>query len=93
MHFTEYIKKNPYEKLLNSSEELFKYTINLHNNVNRITNKLKFTYEQADKMYEKSPSFDEYLRLVCIPAYVFFQKDKLHLFPNTINDIKIIWTL
>ena len=33
-HFTNYVKKNPYEKILNSAEELYKYTINLHNDVN-----------------------------------------------------------
>ena len=92
-HFTNYIKAHPYEKLLNSSEELFKYTINLHNDVNARNYKKHFTLKQANEMYKKSISFNVYLRLVCKPAYIFFQEGKLHLFPDVINHFKIIASL
>lgn len=92
-HFTNYIKANPYEKLLNSSEELFKYTINLHNNVNARNYKRKFTLEEANKMYKKTISFNVYLKLVCKPAYMFFEEGRLHVFPDIINHFKTLVSL
>lgn len=92
-HFTNYVKKNPYEKILNSGEELYKYTINLHNDVNARNFKKNFTLKEADEMYKKSIRFNVYLKLVCKPAYMFFQEDRLHLFPDIINNYKTIVSL
>lgn len=92
-HFNEYLNKHPYDKLLDCPQKLFIYTVNLHNDVNHRNYKPTFTYDQAEKMYKKSISFNVYLKLVCKPAYIFFEEGRLHLFPDTINNQTIIRSL
>lgn len=51
-HFREKFKKNP--PPLNNREELFKWTVDMHNAVNRDNGKKELSYEEAKKQIQKN---------------------------------------
>ena len=80
-HFIEYIKKNPLEN------NMYIYVFDLHNNINKRRGHKLFCIKQYDEMYKKSLEFEEKLKFVCKPLYIFYQEKNLEKFPNEINDI------
>ena len=53
IHYTERLDKNPIIHHLKNSETLFKYTIDLHNEVNKSLGKRIYTYEEVVVIYKK----------------------------------------
>tara|TARA_B110000879_G_C11118053_1_gene490441 strand:- start:175 stop:912 length:738 start_codon:yes stop_codon:yes gene_type:complete len=85
-HFRKYTTQNPYLNLLDSNKDMFKYTVDLHNNVNRTLHKKKLTINIAYILYEKSQEFETKLNLVCKPMFEFFNEGNLDKFPEIINN-------
>lgn len=52
-HYKEYLAKNPLTPFLDSRTDLIKWTIMLHNNVNKITAKPEWTLEEVLAYYER----------------------------------------
>jgi len=50
-NYKEHLQKIPIEEALNNNDTLFKWTIDIHNEVNLMTNKDKFTYDKAYDLY------------------------------------------
>jgi len=46
------LEKNPVINHLKTPETLFKFTIDLHNDVNKSLNKKIYTYEEVSKIYQ-----------------------------------------
>jgi hypothetical protein len=84
-HFNSYIKKNPIEDAIRDGLLLHRYFIDLQNEVNKQNNKIIFSYEDAQLVYDKSPVFEKELESICEPLYSLFKKSKAHLFPTHIN--------
>jgi len=53
IHYTDRIRKNPIINHLENSDMLFRYTVNLHNDVNKSLHKPLHTYEQVINIYKK----------------------------------------
>ena len=51
LNFKENIRELPIDKSLNSREDLFKWTVDIHNMVNNELGKKNYTYEMAYKKY------------------------------------------
>ena len=52
IHYRQHINNNPVVNHLTDSNTLFKYTIDLHNEVNKTLNKKQYSYEEAVKFYK-----------------------------------------
>ena len=53
-HYKERLEKSPIINHLKNSDVLFKYTVDLHNDVNKSLNKKIYTYEEVVKIYQDS---------------------------------------
>lgn len=51
VHYRQHINNNPVVNHLNNSDSLFRYTIDLHNEVNKTLNKRVFSYDEVVKKY------------------------------------------
>jgi hypothetical protein len=51
IHYRQHINNNPVVNHLKDSNTLFRYTIDLHNEVNKTLNKRTYSYEEAVKFY------------------------------------------
>lgn len=54
IHYTERIEKNPIINHLSNSDTLFRYTIELHNDVNISLGKRTYTYDEVVEIYQKA---------------------------------------
>lgn len=52
-HYKEYLAKHPLTPFLDSRTDLIKWTIMLHNNVNKLTAKSEWTLEEVLAYYER----------------------------------------
>ena len=52
IHYTERLDKNPIINHLKNSETLFKYTIDLHNEVNKSLGKRIYSYDEVLEIYK-----------------------------------------
>jgi hypothetical protein len=52
VHYRQHINNNPVVNHLKDSNTLFKYTIDLHNVVNKTLNKKQYSYEEAVRFYK-----------------------------------------
>ena len=53
VHYTERINKNPIINHLENSDSLFRYTIELHNDVNKSLGKRTYIYDEVIEIYKK----------------------------------------
>lgn len=53
-HFKQNLEKHPIKKSLHSREALIKWTIDIHNEVNKINNKPMLSYNDAKNIYDIS---------------------------------------
>ena len=51
IHYTEHLSKNPVENHLGNRDALFKFTVDIHNEVNKTIGKRMFSYEEALDLY------------------------------------------
>tara|TARA_B100001027_G_C16191593_1_gene296296 strand:+ start:442 stop:888 length:447 start_codon:yes stop_codon:yes gene_type:complete len=51
IHYRQHINNNPVVNHLKNSDTLFRYTIDLHNEVNKTLNKRLYSYDEAVKFY------------------------------------------
>lgn len=57
-HFNQYCSMNPLPDIYNSGpKDFFKWTVDAHNNANRLTGKPIMSYEKAESLYYGSDSF------------------------------------
>lgn len=75
-NFTQHLIKYPLNKdVLSSRSNLFKWLVDIHNEVNSETNKPILSYEQVYKMYDKLysyPSKPNYIKiLLCFSLLIF----------------------
>lgn len=82
MHFLNYINIHKIENYSDNNEDLFRYFVELHNDVNVRNNKHIFTLEDATEKYSKNIKFEEELSSICVPLYECFIHKKTHLFPS-----------
>ena len=54
IHYRQRLDKYPIIQHLDNSDKLFRYTITLHNDVNKMLNKPEMDYDQVIKYYRKS---------------------------------------
>jgi hypothetical protein len=54
IHYTQRINKNPIMNHLKNSDTLFRYTIELHNDVNVSLGKRTYTYDEVVAIYKKA---------------------------------------
>lgn len=54
VHYTQRLNKNPIINHLKNSDTLFRYTIELHNDVNISLGKRTYTYDEVVDFYKKS---------------------------------------
>lgn len=59
-HFKDNLLKNPIQSSLDNNKTLFKWTVDIHNMVNKDLNKKEVTYEEALKIYLNSNINSEY---------------------------------
>ena len=52
-HYKEHFASNPITPFLDSKEDLLKWTIDIHNKVNKLLNKPQWTEAEVIKYYEK----------------------------------------
>ena len=52
VHYTQRLKRMPIINHLDNSDALFRYTIDLHNQVNKSLNKKIYSYEEVMKIYK-----------------------------------------
>ena len=52
IHYTQRLKRMPIINHLDNSNTLFKYTVDLHNQVNKSLNKKIYSYQEVMKIYE-----------------------------------------
>jgi hypothetical protein len=52
-HYREHLKKSPITTFLDSRTDLIKWTIQIHNHVNKMLGKLEWTLEEVLTYYEK----------------------------------------
>jgi len=69
LNYKENIKELPIDNFLGSKEDLFKWTVNIHNMVNNELGKKKLNYEQALKIYTK---LDSNIKSICIILAIIF---------------------
>lgn len=50
-NYKKHLKIHPLENSLENSDSLFKWTVNIHNEVNKINNKPLYTYDEAYNEY------------------------------------------
>ena len=53
-HMQENLKSIPIENYLNNNKDLFKWTVDLHNNVNKVNGKQEISYQNAYKIYSNN---------------------------------------
>ena len=53
IHYTQRLERNPIINYLDSKQSLFKYTIDLHNQVNKSLGKKIYTYDEVVDIYKK----------------------------------------
>lgn len=58
-HYTERLDKNPIINHLSNSDSLFRYTIDLHNDVNISLGKRTYTYDEVIEIYKKAYNTNE----------------------------------
>tara|TARA_R110002050_G_scaffold49494_1_gene114999 strand:+ start:38 stop:472 length:435 start_codon:yes stop_codon:yes gene_type:complete len=51
IHYTAHLSKNPIENHLDNRDALFKFTVDIHNEVNKTIGKRIFSYEEALDLY------------------------------------------
>jgi hypothetical protein len=51
-HYSQRLNNNPIIKYLTNPDTLFRYTIDLHNDVNKSLNKKIYSYEEVVKIYQ-----------------------------------------
>lgn len=81
--FKKYSDKNNIELSYNSNEQLFKYFVDLHNDVNIKTNKEIISIEDARKIYKNSNQ--EIIDIYNIDISDFIKNYKINTLPNIIN--------
>ena len=59
VHYTQRLNKNPIINNLKNSDTLFRYTIELHNDVNISLGKRTYTYDEVVDFYKKSYKQDD----------------------------------
>lgn len=53
IHYTQRLERNPIINHLDSKQSLFKYTIDLHNQVNKSLGKKIYTYDEVVQIYKE----------------------------------------
>ena len=71
IHYTERINKNPVINHLENSDSLFRYTIEIHNDVNKSLRKRTYIYDEVIKIYKKHYNQTE------TSGYKFFNKTNI----------------
>lgn len=68
IHYSKNIKDNPIDNNLDNKNDLFEWTVDIHNMVNRENNKTVYTYEQAYNIYNKQyiEKYDEIYKLIIL---------------------------
>ena len=59
IHYTQRLERNPIINYLDSKQSLFKYTIDLHNQVNKSLGKKIYTYDEIVDIYKKHYNPDQ----------------------------------
>ena len=59
IHYTQRLERNPIINYLDSKQSLFKYTVDLHNQVNKSLNKKIYTYDEVVDIYKQHYNPDE----------------------------------
>lgn len=83
LHFKTYSDKNKIELCYNNKEQLFKYFVDLHNDVNIKTNKQLISIENAKELYKNSNN--ELINEYNIDVKNYVLNYKLSTLPNIIN--------
>ena len=67
-HYGNNLQKYPLEEALNNSQSLFQWTVNVHNEVNKGSNKRIYSYEEAYKLYAETGTDynDLILKIGCV---------------------------
>lgn len=91
-HFIEQNKANPIELSFNSRDDLIKWYIDIHNNVNKTNKKKILTIEEVKKIY-KDFNYEEFVKKYKIDVIDLFKKRKLDILPRIINTTtrQILW--
>jgi hypothetical protein len=92
-HFRKYIYENPIDDFLINNIHLSKYFVQLHNHVNKTNNKPIFSFQNALDMYKKTNEFENKLKSVCKPMYLFFNEANLKSFPITFLSNEVLHKL
>ena len=71
IHYTERINKNPVINHLENSDSLFRYTIEIHNDVNKSLGKRTYIYDEVIEIYKKHYNQTE------TSGYKFFNKTNI----------------
>tara|TARA_Y100000590_G_scaffold456915_1_gene608427 strand:- start:232 stop:636 length:405 start_codon:yes stop_codon:yes gene_type:complete len=69
LNYKENLKELPIDKFLGSKEDLFKWTVDIHNMVNNELGKTNLNYEQAFKKYTRT---DSNIKSICIILAILF---------------------
>lgn len=80
-HFNQYIHNHPIENSYGSAMDLFKYFVELHNDVNKRNGKQIFSLENAITKYNKSIEYENELHTMCKPLYQCFIDGDTDKFP------------
>ena len=84
-HFTSWISKYDIRNYYNSKNDLIRYFINLHNNVNKSNNKKKLSLNEVNDIYL---NFDNnYLKKYHLDINLLIKKKQIFKFVDTINSI------
>jgi len=71
VNFKENLKKYPLEESLENTDSLFRWTIDIHNEVNKETGKRIYSYEEVYKEYYHANNQNEY-EIIMIIALILF---------------------
>lgn len=71
LHYTERINKKPIINYLDNTDSLFRYTIDLHNDVNKSLGKRTYIYDEVIEIYKKHYNQTE------TSGYKFFNKTNI----------------
>ena len=82
-NYKENLKQFPLEQALMNSESLFKWTVDIHNEVNKETNKELFSYEKAIQKYTQNKTeINQSFTIICSIAIFLLIVFLVLLFQN-----------
>ena len=82
--YKQNLKEYPLEEALKNTDNLFKWTIDIHNEVNKETNKRIYSYEEIYKEYSQNKNQTEY-EIIMVIAFLFFIFFIIMLIQNKTN--------